>query len=1078
VPGFEPLKLQGTLDNKLITPEFTLTVLSGSGNLALEGSMDIRRKSYTLQMGYSGLELGKLFAISDLDRISGHLNITGKEFNPANMQVKATVAIDSAGYRGYPYRNLHINLEGDQGIYQMGFRTEDASCACNLTGTVAYSDTLTNGQIAGTFNLDADRLNLYSGIAAKGSLHVDAKLSPGRFNTVVTLGNLVLARGDQAETLEDFSLSFNSTDSMVNAKIKSDFLQVDFHGVGSLADLQNIFTQGRSRGVLVVDSVVGNKVPYISVMPEMSLTAESTYDPFIGLLLNDSVFSYDKIVLKLTKDTFDMTRAEISAENFHFGKNSGYGATVNFEGRREKTVLVVKADSIRSGNISLAGLAADMAIEGDTAFFSLKASDRHDRLLYNLAGAAYKHERQIAVITTQPQWILNGYPWQVAPGEFLVLEPGNNDFKADLHWKNGERGIDIYGTMKEKIFFECRSVGVNMLVIPGMNTFGYDGEFTGKIDYQSSSKNEVGIQMDVQHMQWADMQLGQMTITGHYESDTLGNLEGELRTVMNDTSRFDLFVKFDEQDSQQSIRTDFTGIPLHYFESLLSKYISGLRGEVSGGMALTSIKNKPRLDGSIAIQNTTLRVIPLNARFYLSDDLIVFENNQLLFRDFLVMDSLKKRLHLNGAINLDDPRNITADLEITSDRLQVMNTTAKENPVFNGQVFVNSKLNLTGTVQKPSITGNIELAEGTVINYSYMEDLSVSETEKTITFASLAMDQHAGGLKPISVNPLSNMPNIEASIEIDPRSLFTIQISRGFDIGVSINGGGFLNYGLMPNKTIQLNGTYEIEKGNAELKIPGWPRKDFIITPGSSLKWNGIVDDPELNLETTSKVRGSYLNPVDGKNREIDFMVYMKLSERLSQLEIVFDVRCEDQYITSVLNSMSTDERMRQAINMLIFNSIDLPNMTSSSDYVTQQINQFWESQFNQFTKSNIKKVDLSIGIDTYTGASKGGGEQEYTSLTYEVKKNIFNNRGSVLVSGYLNDNSAASSQSNSMLENFIFEYALDTNRSKYLKVYRQQNYEDLLEGEVTKSGVGFVYRKSYNTLGEIWRRKKKKMQD
>ncbi|MBP1668401.1 MAG: hypothetical protein H6Q21_767, partial [Bacteroidetes bacterium] len=555
-------------------------------------------------------------------------------------------------------------------------------------------------------------------------------------------------------------------------------------------------------------------------------------------------------------------------------------------------------------------------------------------------------------------------------------------------------------------------------------------------------------------------------------SDTLGTIESDLNAVLNDTSMLDLRVRTGENIGQKSIRTDFSAISLNIFEPLVSKYISGLHGEINGKLAFTSTGNKSQLNGSIQIKKTALKVVPLHASFYLPGDSIKLKNNQLIFKDFTVLDSLQKRLSLNGAIDLNDPDKITADLKITSDRFQVMNTTEKDNPAFNGNIFINSKLNLTGPVQKPSITGNIVLAGGTVINYRYTEDLTVSETEKTITFKSLTQDTATRDLKLASVNTFSKVPNIETSIEIDPNSLFNFQISRGFDIGVQITGGGFLNYALMPNKAINLNGTYEIQQGSSQLKIPGWPRKDFIITPGSFLKWNGAVDDPELRLETTSKVRGSYYNPVEGKDRQVDFKVFMKLTNRLSQLEIVFDVGSNDQYITSVFNTLSTDERMRQAINLLIFGRIELPNMASSSDYVTQQINQFWESQINQLTKSTFKSVDLSFGIDTYTGTTEAGGEQEYTSFTYEVKKEMFNERGSVLVSGRMNDNSQAGAPTNNMIENFIFEYALDTNRSKYLKVYRQQNYEDLLEGEVTKSGVGFIYRKSYDKLRDIWRRK------
>ncbi|MCK7538520.1 MAG: hypothetical protein MZV63_49960 [Marinilabiliales bacterium] len=64
----------------------------------------------------------------------------------------------------------------------------------------------------------------------------------------------------------------------------------------------------------------------------------------------------------------------------------------------------------------------------------------------------------------------------------------------------------------------------------------------------------------------------------------------------------------------------------------------------------------------------------------------------------------------------------------------MLNTTEKDNPGFNGSVFVDTKLTITGPVQSPSIAGSLVLAEGTVVNYMYTENLTVSETEKTITF--------------------------------------------------------------------------------------------------------------------------------------------------------------------------------------------------------------------------------------------------------------------------------------------------------------------------------------------------------
>ncbi len=58
-------------------------------------------------------------------------------------------------------------------------------------------------------------------------------------------------------------------------------------------------------------------------------------------------------------------------------------------------------------------------------------------------------------------------------------------------------------------------------------------------------------------------------------------------------------------------------------------------------------------------------------------------------------------------------------------------------------------------------------------------------------------------------------------------------------------------------------------------------------------------------------------------------------------------------------------------------------------------------------------------------------------------------------------------------LNNVSFEYRLDSVATKYLKVYNEQTYDDVFEGEVTKTGIGFTYRKTYKTLSDIWKGKK-----
>ncbi len=1072
LPEFELLTLLGSFTGKVSEPDFHLSLKIDSGIITSEGSVDIPEKKYALNVGYSSLDIGKLAGINDLGKASGNIDLTGTGTSPLRIDAKGSISVDSVEYNGYTYRDISIEMDGIQGLIEYAIKATDPSLDLNLAGSADIRDSVIRGSISGFFNVDAGRLHLYKDLAVRGSVEGEADYVQGDLGLTVSLRNIMLLRDNTSETIDSFSLTINSTDSVVDADIESDFMNAAFHSAGSVADLSKVFSEGMGKGFAVIDSTIGNRVPFLTALPETSLSLHSTYDPFISLLVPDSIFGYDNIDLEFVRDTTGISRIDIGVKRFNAGGSSGSGATVHMEKTAEESLLMIKADSIRIDNIVLSNLVTEINIADDTALYSIQSGDMQGQPLYYIAGEAYKNYGKIETRSTEQVWIINGFRWNVSPGEFLVIDPVQRDFSAAMHWKADQRTIDIYGSKRDKLYFECRNVGLNMLLVPGMNTFGYEGELTGKISYDGNSKTELGIRMDSRQMKLADQLLGDFRITGDYLADTLGNIESDMMAELNDTSKLSLVLRSDKNASRQNVKADFSGIPLNIFEPLLSKYVSGLSGEVNGALVLDVKGGVPAIDGKIQIEETRLRVIPLNASFHLPDNQIIFEKNNITFTNFTVLDSLNKTLTLNGTISLRGPDDIIADLRVTSDRIQVMNTSAKDSPSFNGSILVNTNLHITGPVSSPTITGGVVLAEGTVVNYTYTEDLSVSETEKTVTFASLTEETDTLEAVRATLNSISRLPDIEASIEINPNSLFNFQITRGFDIGAEIRGGGFLTYSLNQNHMIDLSGSYEINQGSAVLKIPGWPRKDFVITPGSTLRWDGGIDNPDLNIETTTRVRGSYVNPVDGANREVDFLVNMRLSGRLSQLEILFDVTSKDQYLTSVFNSLSKDERMKQAINLLIFEMINLPSVQSSSDYVTQQINQFWESQLNQLTKSAIKGIDFSIGIDTFTGATAEGGEKTYTSFTYEVRKQMFHDRGSVMVSGRVNDNSPMSSQSSTVIENFIFEYSLDSARSKFLKVYRQQNYEDLLEGEVIKSGVGFIYRKNYDRLSDIWRRK------
>ncbi len=93
---------------------------------------------------------------------------------------------------------------------------------------------------------------------------------------------------------------------------------------------------------------------------------------------------------------------------------------------------------------------------------------------------------------------------------------------------------------QRRSFLELRNVWLNMLTIPGMNTFGYDGELTGKIDYQSNDKNELGIQMDIRQMKIDEASFGNTENQRQLFVRYPGTIESDLSAILNDTSSLTL----------------------------------------------------------------------------------------------------------------------------------------------------------------------------------------------------------------------------------------------------------------------------------------------------------------------------------------------------------------------------------------------------------------------------------------------------------------------------------------------------------------------------------------------------------
>ena len=92
------------------------------------------------------------------------------------------------------------------------------------------------------------------------------------------------------------------------------------------------------------------------------------------------------------------------------------------------------------------------------------------------------------------------------------------------------------------------------------------------------------------------------------------------------------------------------------------------------------------------------------------------------------------------------------------------------------------------------------------------------------------------------------------------------------------------------------------------------------------------------------------------------------------------------------------------------------------------------------------------------------------------MSKSLFNDRIKIVVGGnYSTDANADENFSQNLINDISFEYFINRAHTMYIRIFRHTGYESILEGEITQTGVGFVYRRKLDRLSDMFKFSKAK---
>lgn len=537
------------------------------------------------------------------------------------------------------------------------------------------------------------------------------------------------------------------------------------------------------------------------------------------------------------------------------------------------------------------------------------------------------------------------------------------------------------------------------------------------------------------------------------------------------------------------------GLDMGLLDPLLGGVIKDTKGRADADLNISGTVKKLKIGGGIDVSDFETTVGFTGVAYTLERAKIRVENSRLRLPKSTIRDKAGNRGEFGMAVDLSNPRAIGVDIEGALHRMLAFDTTAEDNDAFYGHVIASgqfkihagdmgSRIEITAQTE-PGSDFHLPLSAKSNISWAdfvqFVDLHNRSDTTDILARKKYAFERRQQSRmrekrrKPLDLDlTVRATPDVEVDILIDPN------LGRG----IRARGEGVLNLKVNPATDLfSMTGDYNITDGKVEFAMMEVIRKEFTIQPGSSLRWSGEADDAALDVEASYRVRTS-LVPLVGEDSQLSDRssvpvdCVLLLGGTLSQPDITFDIRLPSADVDAKLiaaSSMNTQElKSMQFLSLLMTgnfasgNSITGQNTAAGSfasgaigfDILTSQLSSLLSNdKFNVYFKyrpqTELRGNQFDVGFST-------GIVQD--RLLLEIEGNYVQDRAATNVTGRNASNLAG---------DVSLTWVIDKSGNLRLKIF-SQTIDRLNETQgLQESGVGVYWKKDFDKIGDIFKRKK-----
>ena len=526
------------------------------------------------------------------------------------------------------------------------------------------------------------------------------------------------------------------------------------------------------------------------------------------------------------------------------------------------------------------------------------------------------------------------------------------------------------------------------------------------------------------------------------------------------------------------VNTELDHFPLRVANVFVPDQMVTLSGDLDGNLKITGSTEQPLINGELSLDSVAVLSRQYGARFMFDNRPVQINNNRLLFDKFAIYTTSKNPFTIDGYVDFRDMSRPMANLNMLAQNYTLLDAKRTRESLVYGKVFADFRATVKGPLDGLNMRGNISLLGNTDVSYILTDSpLTVQDRlGSLVTFTSFS-DTTTVVRQEVPTVSLGGLDMV-MMVHIDPSVRLKVDLDASNDNRIELEGGGDLSMKYTPQGDLTLTGRYTLSGGLMKYALPVIAAKEFAIDNGSYVEWTGNPMDPMLNFKATDRIRASVSEGENGGTRTVKFDVSIVIKNRLDNLSFAFDVSApEDATIQNELTAMGAEERGKQALYIMVMKTylgtgpiggggggVGKLNMGSA-------LNSVLSSQINSLM-GNLKNASVSVGIKDHDLSDTGGKRTDYS---FRYSQRLFNNRFQIVIGGKVSTGENATNNAESFIDNISLEYRLDRTGTRYVRLFYDKNYESVLEGEITETGVGLVLRKKLDKLSELFIFKKKK---